>query len=196
MAIIKRWQLGYFHECMSGFEHQVAAHMMAEGMIDEALVMTRMIHDRYHAAKRNPFNEIECSDHYARAMASYGTFITACGFEYHGPKGYIKFAPKLTPDHFKAPFTAAEGWGSFVQQKKGHNHKAEIQVKQGKLQLKTVALESAFAVSGVRVTPPRESCFGYFYSKRKRLHRSIKKQSNNCCQSKISNNLSVNANLY
>ncbi|MEP6748497.1 MAG: GH116 family glycosyl-hydrolase, partial [Bacteroidota bacterium] len=63
------WQLGYFHECMSGFEHQVAAHMMAEGMTDEALILTRAIHDRYHAAKRNPYNEIECSDHYARAMA-------------------------------------------------------------------------------------------------------------------------------
>ena len=88
------WQLGYFHECMTGFEHQVASHMMAEGMTDEALVITRAIHDRYHAAKRNPYNEIECSDHYARAMAGYGTFITACGFEYHGPKGYLRFAPK------------------------------------------------------------------------------------------------------
>ena len=28
--------------------------MMAEGMIDETLVITRTIHDRYHAAKRNP----------------------------------------------------------------------------------------------------------------------------------------------
>jgi uncharacterized protein (DUF608 family) len=48
------WQLGYFHECMSGFEHQVAAHMMAEGMVDESLTLTRVIHDRHHAAKRNP----------------------------------------------------------------------------------------------------------------------------------------------
>ncbi len=67
------WQVTYFHECMSGFEHQVASHMMAEGMVEESLILTRAIHDRYHAAKRNPFNEVECSDHYARAMASYGT---------------------------------------------------------------------------------------------------------------------------
>jgi uncharacterized protein (DUF608 family) len=111
------WQMGYFHECMTGFEHQVASHMMAEGMTDEALVITRAIHDRYHAAKRNPYNEIECSDHYARAMASYGTFITACGFEYHGPKGYIRFAPKWNKENFKAPFTVAEGWGSYTQTK-------------------------------------------------------------------------------
>ncbi len=135
------WQLGYFHECMSGFEHQVAAHMMAEGMTKEAMVITRMIHDRYHAAKRNPFNEIECSDHYARAMASYGTFITACGFEYHGPKGYMKFAPKIQPENFKAPFTSASGWGTFSQQQHANGLKASIKLNHGALKLKSFVLE-------------------------------------------------------
>ncbi|PSR52635.1 hypothetical protein AHMF7605_03390 [Adhaeribacter arboris] len=135
------WQLGYFHECMSGFEHQVAAHMMAEGMIEEALVITRTIHDRYHARKRNPFNEIECSDHYARAMASYGTFITACGFENHGPKGYIAFAPKINPERFKAAFTSANGWGSYSQQINPHQQVHQIQLKYGDLQVEKIKLE-------------------------------------------------------
>ena len=135
------WQLGYFHECMSGFEHQVASHMMAEGMTDEALVMTRMIHDRYHAYKRNPFNEVECSDHYARAMASYGTFVTACGFEYHGPKGYIAFAPKWNADNFKAPFVTAKGWGTYSQKKEGSSQVHRFDLKYGSLQLKKVRLE-------------------------------------------------------
>ncbi|MBO9594117.1 MAG: twin-arginine translocation signal domain-containing protein [Niabella sp.] len=135
------WQMGYFHECMSGFEHQVASHMMAEGMTDEALVLTRAIHDRYHASKRNPFNEIECSDHYGRAMASYGTFITACGFEYHGPKGHIRFAPKWHPEHFKAPFTAAEGWGSYTQKKNQGRQEAVLEVKYGKLLLNSIGLQ-------------------------------------------------------
>lgn len=145
------WQLGYFHECMSGFEHQVASHMMAEGMTDESLVLTRMIHDRYHAAKRNPFNEIECSDHYARAMASYGTFITACGFEYHGPKGYMRFAPKISPENFRAPFTAAAGWGTYHQQKSNQQLKAAIEVKYGTLQLKSFSVEVLHTVSSVVV---------------------------------------------
>lgn len=134
------WQLGYFHECMSGFEHQVASHMMAEEMTDEALVLTHAIHDRYHAAKRNPFNEIECSDHYARAMASYGTFITACGFEYHGPKGYLRFAPAWGRAQFKAPFTAAEGWGTFQQQADKNGTRCSITLRYGSLQLKTLSL--------------------------------------------------------
>lgn len=132
----KAWQIGYFSECMSGFEHQVAAHMMAEGMVEESLVLTKTIHDRYHAYKRNPFNEIECSDHYARAMASYGSFISACGFTYHGPKGEIGFAPKLNPKNFKAPFTAAEGWGTYSQQRNENLLSAQLNVVHGKLNLK------------------------------------------------------------
>ncbi|WP_316791973.1 GH116 family glycosyl hydrolase [Pedobacter frigoris] len=135
------WQLGYFHECMSGFEHQVAAHFMAEGMVEESLVLTRVIHERHHAAKRNPFNEIECSDHYARAMASYGTFITACGFEYHGPKGYIAFAPKWNKENFKAPFTSAEGWGTYSQQKSGLKQTHNLELKYGGLALNKLSFE-------------------------------------------------------
>ena len=135
------WQMGYFNECMTGFEHQVASHMMAEGMTDEALIITRSIHERYHAAKRNPYNEIECSDHYARAMASYGTFITACGFEYHGPKGYIRFSPKWNKENFKAPFTAAEGWGTYVQAKNDNNQQHILYIKYGVLTLKRIAVD-------------------------------------------------------
>lgn len=135
------WQLGYFHECMSGFEHQVAAHFMAEGMVEEALILTRVIHDRHHAAKRNPFNEIECSDHYARAMASYGTFITACGFEYHGPKGYIAFAPRWDKENFKAPFTSSEGWGTYSQQKSGRSQIHYLELKYGSLLLNKLSFE-------------------------------------------------------
>lgn len=131
----KAWQTGYFDECMSGFEHQVAAHMMAEGMAEESLILTRSIHDRYHALKRNPYNEIECSDHYGRAMASYGTFISACGFTYHGPKGYIGFSPRLTPENFKAPFTAAEAWGTYSQQRTEKSFMAQLKVKYGKLKV-------------------------------------------------------------
>jgi uncharacterized protein (DUF608 family) len=137
----KAWQIGYFSECMSGFEHQVASHMMAEGMVEEALILTRTIHDRYHAAKRNPFNEIECSDHYGRAMASYGTFISACGFDYNGPEGYIRFSPKWGTGHFKAPFTAAEGWGTYSQERLTNGQEHTIRVKSGSLQLQSICVD-------------------------------------------------------
>jgi hypothetical protein len=73
-------------------------------------------------------------------MASYGVFIAACGFEYHGPKGHIGFAPRLTPEAFKAPFTAAEGWGTYEQVLKNANLNSRISLRHGKLSLKTISL--------------------------------------------------------
>jgi non-lysosomal glucosylceramidase len=136
----KSWQFGYFNECMSGFEWQAAAHMISEGLVTEGLAVSRAIHDRYDAARRNPYNEIECSDHYARAMASYGAFLAACGFEYHGPKGHIGFAPRIHPEQFKAPFTTAEGWGTYGQRAEDGGLKAELVLKWGRLRLRTVSL--------------------------------------------------------
>jgi uncharacterized protein (DUF608 family) len=130
----------YFNECMNGFEYQVAGHMIWEGMVQEGLAITRAIHDRYHASRRNPWNEVECGDHYARSMASYGVFLAACGYEYHGPKGYLAFAPRLSPENFRAAFTTAEGWGTFSQKDEGGSRKAEIAQKWGKLRLRTLAL--------------------------------------------------------
>ena len=80
------WAAGYFNECMNGFEYQAAGHMIWEGLTQEGLAVTRALHDRYHASRRNPWNEVECGDHYARSMASYGVYLAACGFEYHGPQ--------------------------------------------------------------------------------------------------------------
>jgi non-lysosomal glucosylceramidase len=138
---IPSWQIGYFNECMSGFEHQVASHMIAEGMVEEGLAITRAIHDRYHASRRNPFNEIECSDHYARAMASYGSFISICGFECHGPTGTIGFAPRMAPENFRAAFTAAGGWGTYGQLRAGSNQSHRLTVSHGRVRLRTLVVE-------------------------------------------------------
>ena len=143
---------GYFNECLNGFEHQVAGHMIWEGMTLEGLAVERAVHDRYHASKRNPWNEIECGDHYARSMASYGVYLAACGFEYHGPKAHIGFAPKLSPENFKCAFTSAEGWGTFSQKSASGELQAEIVVRWGKLRLKTMSFAVAAGLSGSTVS--------------------------------------------
>ena len=130
------WQSMYFAECMSGFEYQVGAHCLAEGLLDEGLTIIRAISDRYHPAKRNPYNEIECSDHYARAMSSYGALITASGFRHSGPAGLLGFAPVLKADAFKSAFTAAQGWGSYQRSKVGPRTSELITLKRGSLRLR------------------------------------------------------------
>lgn len=139
------WAAGYFNECMNGFEYQVAGHMIWEGMTMEGLAITRAVHDRYHASRRNPWNEVECGDHYARSMASYGVFLAACGYEHHGPKGHLGFAPRVTSGPgaeaaFKCPFTSAEGWGTYQQKAVGDTFQCEVSVKYGRLRLRTLAL--------------------------------------------------------
>jgi len=141
------WAAGYFNECMNGFEHQVAGHMIWEGLTLEGLAVERTLHDRYSASRRNPWNEIECGDHYARSMASYGVYLAACGFEYHGPNAHIGFAPKLSPEDFKCAFTSAEGWGSYSQKVQAGKLTAEIAVRWGKLKLQTIALDSSTATA-------------------------------------------------
>jgi uncharacterized protein (DUF608 family) len=134
------WAAGYFNECMNGFEYQAAGHMIWEGLTMQGLAVARAVHDRYHASRRNPWNEIECGDHYARSMASYGVFVAACGYEYHGPKAYLAFDPRINPHDFRAAFTTAEGWGTFSQTIVGKNQTAILELKWGNLRLKTFAL--------------------------------------------------------
>jgi hypothetical protein len=129
----------YKNEIWTGIEYQVAGHMVAEGMVNEALAICRGIHERYHPAKHNPFNEVECGDHYARAMASWGVYTALAGYEYDGPKGHLGFAPKVTPNDFRAAFTAAEGWGTFAQERNKQMQREHIEVRWGRLGLESVA---------------------------------------------------------
>ena len=134
------WSYAYFNEFMTGFEYQAAAHMVAESdadLVQNGLSITRAIHDRYDARLgRNPYNEIECSDHYARAGASYAVFLALCGFEFDQSKGRLAFDPVIQKDHFRAPFTTSQAWGTY-EQKGGQ---ATIEITHGTLALKQLDL--------------------------------------------------------
>jgi len=144
----------YKSEVWTGIEYQVAGHMVWEGMLDEAFAICNGIQERYHPLKHNPFNEVECGDHYARAMASWGVYTALCGYEYHGPKGHIGFAPRITPENFRAAFTAAEGWGTFAQKRDEKTQNEKITVRWGKLSVESLAfaVPDDFDVDTVTVT--------------------------------------------
>lgn len=161
----KEGYAGYLNECMTGFEWQVAAHMIWEGMIEEGLAIGKAIHDRYSPKVRNPYNEIECSDHYSRAMASYGAYMAACGYRYDGPEGKLGFGPRLTPEDFRSAFTTAEGWGSFSQKVPSGRLVAGIELRYGRLQLKELTLDKVdgVAAKGAKVeldSKPVDVAFG------------------------------------
>jgi len=131
----------YKNEVWTGIEYQVAGNMAWEGMLTEALAICRGVHQRYHPAKHNPWNEVECGDHYARGMASYGVFLGLCGFEYDGPRGHLGFAPRMTSDDFRAAFTAAAGWGTLSQTRAAGRQLQRIEQCWGRLTLQTLACE-------------------------------------------------------
>jgi hypothetical protein len=121
-------------------------------MTTEPLAIVRAIHDRYDGVHHNPWNEIECGDHYARALASWGCLLGVCGFEYDGPAKRIGFAPRMTPGDFKALFTAAEGWGTLAQRRSRNTQVSRLDVKWGRVPVKTFIVELSEDVDTPRVS--------------------------------------------
>jgi uncharacterized protein (DUF608 family) len=131
----------YRDEIWTGIEYQVAGHLLYEGLIREGLSIIRGVHDRYDGKRHNPWNEIECGDHYARAMASWGCLLALAGFHYDGPAGRLGFAPRWQADDFKAFFSGAEGWGSLRQRRGKRSQEVQVAVKYGQLSLRELMLE-------------------------------------------------------
>ena len=94
-----------------------------------------------HRRKHNPWNEIECGDHYARAMASWGVLVALEDYFYNGPEKRMRFAPKIQQEQFDGFFSAAEGWGNISQKQTAHIQQNEISVSYGKLRLKSLEVD-------------------------------------------------------
>ena len=85
----------------------MAAHLIYEGMVEEGLALVRAVRDRYDGRRRNPWNEVECGSHYARAMSSWSLLLALSGFHYSGPERRIEFAPQLNARAFRSFFSTA-----------------------------------------------------------------------------------------
>jgi hypothetical protein len=120
----------------TGIEYQVIANMIWEGLIAEAFQVAKGARDRYNGVKRNPWNDIECGDNYARAMSSWSVLLALEGFIYDGPRSIIGFTPRYTPDDFRAYFSGAEGWGTFTQKRADRRQTDTLDVKYGRLTVK------------------------------------------------------------
>ena len=135
----------YCDEVWTGIEYEVASLMIFEGMTEEALRIVRAAHDRHDGTKRNPYNEIECGDHYARAMASWSVLEAAAGYRFNGPDKGLEFTPRLSPDEFESFFIGPAGWGTVKQLRSETSQKAVLNVKFGKVELNAITLSLADA---------------------------------------------------
>jgi uncharacterized protein (DUF608 family) len=97
----------YADEVWTGSEYQVAAHCWREGLHHEGRAVLDAVWARYDGRRRNPFNEIECGDHYARSLAGWSALEALAGFAHDGPAGAYTFRRP----HTAVPFLAGSGWG-------------------------------------------------------------------------------------
>ncbi|MFA6290884.1 MAG: GH116 family glycosyl hydrolase, partial [Victivallales bacterium] len=131
----------YAEETMHGFEYQVAAHMIMEGMIKNGCELVKAVRDRYDGEKRNPWNEIECGSNYARSMASYSLLCAFSGFSFNLVEGEIGFNPPSGLDlPLKFFWSVGSGWGT-VEISAG---KLVLKVLYGKLTIKKIRLPDFF----------------------------------------------------
>ena len=111
-------------ELMTGFEYTAANGMLYEGMLEDGLQVIRDIRDRYDGLKRNPFGEIECGRHYARAMTAYGAVLALTGFHYSGVEKTMKF------DSVEGKYFWANGstYGTVRLQRDGEDYMVRLKV--------------------------------------------------------------------
>ncbi len=103
----------YSDEVWTGIEYQVASHLISEGLVEEGLTLVAGVRRRYDGRVRNPFNEYECGNYYARAMASYALLGALSGFRYSAVTKTLWFGPpRPTDGAFTSFFAAATGFGT------------------------------------------------------------------------------------
>jgi uncharacterized protein (DUF608 family) len=152
----------YSDEVWTGIEYQAAAHMIYEGMVEEGFAIVKAARDRYDGIprppiQRNPWNEIECGGHYARAMSSWSLLLALSGWEYDGPRQALRFTPRHTPDNFKGFFAGPEGWGRLRQSREGTAQRNEISVREGRLAMTQLTLNSSTTPKSVKVECGRKT---------------------------------------
>ncbi|OQB42767.1 MAG: hypothetical protein BWY09_00409 [Candidatus Hydrogenedentes bacterium ADurb.Bin179] len=130
----------YCDEVWTGIEYEVAALLFQEKKVEQALQVIKAARDRYTGVQRNPLSEVECGDHYARAMSSYSLLLAAAGLEYDAPEKRITLAPRLQPENFTTFLTCAEGWG-LISQVRGENSTAiSVRLTAGTVELGSLRL--------------------------------------------------------
>ena len=119
----------YSDEVWTGIEYQVASHLIYEGLVEEGLTIVKALRSRYDGRTRNTWNEYECGNWYARAMASYALLGALSGFRYSAVERTLWFAPRLQVRPFQCFFSTASGFGTIAL----HQRTITVRIIEGEL---------------------------------------------------------------
>jgi uncharacterized protein (DUF608 family) len=131
----------YSDEVWTGIEYQVASHLISEGFVKEGLTIVKALRSRYNGRVRNPWNEYECGNYYARAMASYALLAALSGFRYSAVQKTLWFGPKMNARHFKTFFSCASGFGTITL----NEQSLRVDVLEGKFAVEKIVLSAGSA---------------------------------------------------
>jgi len=126
----------YSDEVWTGIEYQVASHLISEGFVQEGLTLVKALRSRYDGRVRNPWNEYECGNYYARAMASYALLGAVSGFRYSAVEKTLWFAPKINLRPFRTFFSTASGFGTLERTQK----EVRIHILEGELGIERLVI--------------------------------------------------------
>ncbi len=124
--------LSYAFEAWTGLEYTAATGMIYEGMNEEAIKIITDTRNRYDGYKRNPFNEEECGNHYARAMAAWSALIAFSRFNYSAVTKEFTITSK--PGNYF--WSNGYSWGNAIV----GDRKVLISVHHGKLDIRSINL--------------------------------------------------------
>jgi uncharacterized protein (DUF608 family) len=110
-----RFPFVYSDEVWTGVEYQVAAHLMAEGWVEEGVQVVQAVRDRHDGIRRNPWNEVECGNHYSRSMSSWMVLLTLTGVQADAAQGTLRFEPQSASNDYQTFWSAGRAWGTFRQ---------------------------------------------------------------------------------
>ena len=125
----------YADEVWSGTEYQVAAHCLYEGLDAEARAILTAVRGRMTGERRNPFNEIECGDHYSRAMSAWSLLGAATGFRHDALTSALRVSAAVG----RYPFLTGSAWGVLVSD----GAVARLSVLHGELRVDQVTVGDA-----------------------------------------------------
>jgi non-lysosomal glucosylceramidase len=132
----------YADEVWTGTEYQVAAHCLFEGMTEPGLRLLRAVQGRYDGSRRNPYNEVECGDHYSRAMAGFSVLEACTGAWYDAWTGHLRLGRSCE----RYPLLAGTGWGEITNA----GNTVSFRVLGGTVRIGEISLQSG-AVDAIQV---------------------------------------------
>ncbi|XP_046842909.1 uncharacterized protein LOC124436960 [Xenia sp. Carnegie-2017] len=134
-----------FEGAWSGLEHTFAGLLLYEKMLPAACQVLEECRQKYDGTRRSPWNEIECGDHYCRALGAFLHLDIGSGLSWDilaiGEEAIeLNFAPLFNHENFKSFFIVASGWGCFSQTISDGCSNIKLQVSHGEAQIVSLGL--------------------------------------------------------